>query len=273
MMRLQGKKVIYWGHGFYGNESFWKKAWRIAFYKLAHQHFLYGNRAKEIMVSYGFKSKNLHVVYNSLDYDHHCTLRSKCVNKRFYEEAKLFSDNRLPVLLFIGRLTKQKRLSTLIESVKVINQHGNIVNLIIIGDGPEFGNLHEQASELKGNIHFTGALYDEQKIGKYLANAVLCVSPGNVGLTAIHSLSFGTPVCTHNNMALQMPEAEAVIEGRTGALYDLDKMNLREKISAWLQNGKDREEIRKECYGLIDQYFNPYYQLEVFKKVLTNSSN
>ena len=39
----------------------------------------------------------------------------------------------------------------------------------------------------------------------------LTVSPGNIGLTAIHSLSYGTPVCSHSNFNNQMPESEAII--------------------------------------------------------------
>ena len=35
-------------------------------------------------------------------------------------------------------------------------------------------------------------------ISKYLYYADICVSPGNVGLTAIHSLTYGTPVNSQN---------------------------------------------------------------------------
>ena len=42
------------------------------------------------------------------------------------------------------------------------------------------------------------------------------VSPGNVGLTAIHSLSYGTPVLTHNNFNNQMPEVESIQPGFNG---------------------------------------------------------
>lgn len=51
---------------------------------------------------------------------------------------------------------------------------------------------------------------------EFIYNADLCVSPGNVGLTAMHSLVFGCPVITHNCFEWQMPEFEAIQPGITG---------------------------------------------------------
>ncbi len=114
-----------------------------------------------------------------------------------------------------------KKLDLLLEAINSINEETPKINLIIIGDGPERKDL-----EIKGIsgienqwLHFTGACYDEEEIGKYLSKSDLCVSPGNVGLTAVHSLSFGTPVCTHDNMSNQMPEAGAIQDGYNGFFF------------------------------------------------------
>lgn len=69
---------------------------------------------------------------------------------------------------------------------------------------------------LANNIWFYGACYDEIKNAALIYNADLCVSPGNVGLTAMHSMVFGTPVITHNDFKWQMPEFEAIEPGKTG---------------------------------------------------------
>ena len=65
--RIRNKKVIFWGHGIYGNEKGIKKFLRLLFLKLSHYHFLYGNHAKKILINEGFKNDNLVVIYNSLD--------------------------------------------------------------------------------------------------------------------------------------------------------------------------------------------------------------
>ncbi len=76
---------------------------------------------------------------------------------------------------------------------------------------------HIDKNQSKGRIWLYGACYDEEIIGELIFNAQLCVSPGNVGLTAMHSLVYGTPVITHNNFSNQSPEFEAIIDGKTGS--------------------------------------------------------
>ena len=123
---------------------------------------------------------------------------------------------------------------------------------------------------LTDNVWFHGASYDEEENARLIYNADLCVSPGNVGLTAIHSLTFGTPVLTHNNFTRQMPEFEAIKDGVTGAFFMQDnEESLASQIDNWFQKNKDiRDEIRANCYEVIDSEWNPYYQMEIFKKVL-----
>ena len=60
------------------------------------------------------------------------------------------------------------------------------------------GILEKLAQPLlkKGLCHFQGAVFDESN-SELIYHSDLCVSPGNVGLTAIHSLTYGVPVATH----------------------------------------------------------------------------
>lgn len=274
-LRLRNKKVIFWGHGFYGNEGKVKFLLRRLFYKLANYHLLYNNRAKNIMVKSGFDIKKLFVIYNSLDFDAHLKLRKNIehyVNKRSFN---FFKNPKLPLLFFIGRLTPVKRLDLLIDVVSRINSNSknSQVNLLVIGTGTEHEKLYQMVinHRLQDNVHFLGACYDENLIAKYLSSADLCVSPGNIGLTAIHSLSLGTPVCTHSNLALQMPEVEAVVEGQTGLFFEKDNIDdLDNKIKEWLSNSQDREVIRANCFKVIDDYYNPYYQLSIFEEIIYN---
>jgi hypothetical protein len=71
-------------------------------------------------------------------------------------------------------------------------------------------------------------------------------------------------------MTQQMPEAEAIEEGKTGAFYSLQDDNLASVIKAWFQSGLNRDEIRQHCYAVVDAKYNPDKQLEIFKSVLLN---
>ncbi len=269
--RLRGVKIVFWGHGIYGNESNLKLFFRKNFYRLAHKHLLYERRGKTIMQEYGFNQDNLYVVFNSLDYEMHKTLRTKFNKFNKQDVFPFFYNCSLPIIVFIGRLTAVKKIDMLIDAVMQINAESVIANLIIIGDGTEKNGL-----EVKGKIgcekkwlYFTGACYNEETICKYLSLADLCVSPGNVGLTAIHSLSMGTPVATHNNFFNQMPEAESITDGHNGFLFNEDDVSdLVKKTENWLQTNTNREKVRQQCYKIIDKYYNPNYQLTVFNRLI-----
>ncbi|MDK9708678.1 MAG: glycosyltransferase family 4 protein [Desulforhopalus sp.] len=267
--RLNGIRVVFWGHGFSGKESWLKRSLRITFNRLAHHHLLYGHRAMDIMKQNGFGDKTLSVIYNSLQYEQHLATRAGHGKQCKFEHLPFFKNPNLPLLVFIGRLTPAKKLNLLIEAHKRLNAEVCRYNLLIIGDGEERASL-ETLAGADPTVHFYGACYVEQKLSALLCLADLCVSPGNVGLTAIHCLSHGTPVCTHDNFANQMPEFEAIIPGETGFFFrENDAEDLAGRILDWSVKDVLRDVVRHKCYRVIDEKYNPYYQLTVFKKVLS----
>jgi glycosyltransferase involved in cell wall biosynthesis len=268
--KLSGTRLVFWGHGFYGNESWVVERIRLMFYSLADAHLVYNNRGKKLMIQHGIKDKDIHVVYNSLDYYTQKDLRKKVLSVNLIKKEKLFETLMLPTLVFIGRLTPVKRIDVLIRAFINLNKKSIPLNLLIIGDGQEKEKLIELSKPIESHVHFYGKCYDEEKIGSLIANCDLCVSPGNVGLTAIHSLSYGTPVCTHDSFENQMPEFEVIVEGQTGTFYSEKSNNLEEVIEAWLSSDLDREQIRKNCYETIDKFYNPNYQLSVFTNLFVS---
>ncbi|WP_339922433.1 glycosyltransferase [uncultured Cyclobacterium sp.] len=271
--RMRNIEVVFWGHGIYGNESKVKLFFRKLFYRLADKHLLYERRGKSLMLQNGFNPDKLYVIFNSLDYDLHLKLREKFELLNKADVFPFFGNPELPVLIFIGRLTPQKRVELVIEAVKLINADQVLFNLLIIGDGSERENLTERSKKGINNnwIHFTGGLYDENLICKYLYCSDLCVSPGNVGLTAIHSLSMGTPVATHNNFFNQMPEVESIIEGFNGFLFPENSIAImRNKILDWVRMVKQRELIRLNCYKVVDEKYNPKNQLIIIQRILNS---
>ena len=141
--------------------------------------------------------------------------------------------------------------------------------MLIIGDGEERQNLEKMTSQemVRGTFHFTNAIYDPITLANMLYHSDLCVSPGNIGLMAIHALSYGTPVCTHSNFNNQMPEAEAIIEGENGFFFEEDSIeSLISGISKWFEN--DNIPNKSKIRNIVDQFYNPSYQYEVFKNVV-----
>lgn len=269
--RIKGVEVVYWGHGFYGSEKRIRLWAKKLFYRLAQKHLLYERRAKEIMSSVGFDDEKIYVVFNSLDYDKQLIYRVRYQNVVKREVFSFFKNPECYTIVFIGRLTVVKKIYLLFRAVLEINDDSEKFNLLIIGDGEEREKLELMGANgiRDGWLFFKGALYDEEEVAKYLSASDLCVSPGDVGLTGIHSLSYGTPVCTHGDLTYQMPEAEAIVDGYNGFYFERDNVeDLKKKIKQWFSNVDDRMAVRRRCYEIIDSYYNPYYQLEVFSRLV-----
>lgn len=267
LSKFYKKNLYFWAHGAYGDES--RLRARIQRFRYTHIKgaFLYGNYAKDILVKYGVPESKLHVIYNSLDYDEQFPMRSMLKPMDIYRSH--FGNGNVNIV-FIGRLTTVKKLDQVLKAVAKLKEKGVNLNVTFVGDGAERQKLETLSKELNlDNVWFYGACYDEKQIGQLLYNADLCVSPGNVGLTAMHAMSFGCPVVSHNNFAKQMPEFEAIEEGKTGTFFkENDVDSLAEAIKNWINTCNDREAVRQACYKVIDEKYNPHIQIETLKKAI-----
>ena len=264
------KQVYFWSHGWYGKESGLERMIKKALFKLPNGGlFLYGNFARDLMIKEGFNPEKLFVIHNSLDYDKQIIIRKQLEPKSIYQEH---FGNNYPNLFFVGRLTPIKKLDMILRAIALLKERGQNYNVTFIGGGEKKDELEDLSRQLRleENVWFYGPCYDEKVLGEMIFNADLCVSPGNVGLTAMHTMVFGTPVLTHNDFSHQMPEFEAIKEGKTGAFFKYGDINsLAEKISLWFESKADeRDAVRQACMAEIDNNWTPYYQLEVLKRCL-----
>ncbi len=265
---LFGKRVYLWSHGAYGSERGLKKWLTVWKMKRATGSLLYGNYAKKILMEWGVPEEKLHVFYNSLAYDDELKLRKTLQPSPFYDNH---FGNHLPNLVFIGRLTSEKKLDMIIRAMSMLRSKGIYVNMTYVGDGPMKSVLESLVDNkgFKDNVWFYGPCYEEKMIAEIMYNADLCVSPGNIGLTAMHAMAFGCPCISHNDFKLQGPEFEAIEEGRTGAFFEENNVeSLANCIMQWFNNGLDRDKIRQNCYEVIDNKYNPHRQIEMIRRVI-----
>jgi len=274
--KIRRKPLIFWGHGLYGNERFFTRHIRIMFYRLSDFHLVYAQRAGDLMLKAGFKPDSIFTVYNSLNYDLHL----KLYQQRNEADLAILKRNLFPadpsasVVIFIGRLTKQKRISLLIEAVKRCRLRGLAVNCLLIGEGEENKKLKDMASELGINdtVRFYGESYDEIINAQLIMMSDCCVSPGNVGLTAIHCMSLGTPVITHGNLTNQNPEVEAIIDKKTGLLFEEGNIeSLSGAIYDMIVNYR-KSLMESNCVEEIKKSWNPVNQQRIFDETVIVAS-
>lgn len=188
--RMMGKKVIFWTHGFLRQENNIQGFIRSIFYKIPHEILVYGQRAKDILISKGFDEKRINLIYNSLDFDNQLRILNDYDKKSLKKSIK----KRIPTVGFIGRLTKQKKIEILLKALYELDDT-NKFNLLIVGDGEERQNLENLTYKLgvTDYVSFHGASYDEKENCSLIKSMDVLVSPGEVGLTAIHAMTYGTP--------------------------------------------------------------------------------
>ncbi|WP_435625423.1 glycosyltransferase [Flagellimonas sp.] len=270
ILRIKGVKVFNWTHGILKNHKNLKNRFYFIFFKYFFDGLLlYGNIAKRNLINLGFNKEKIKVIYNSLDYQKQIKLRGTLTEKeRQSIRSRLFDNPENDQLVFIGRLTAQKKLHLLVEAIKLLKDENIFVNLLFVGDGDQKKKLQSQIDEYKitDQICFYGASYDEIENYKLIASSNCCVATGEIGLTAMHSLMFGVPVISHNDMNRQMPEFEAILPNINGALFEYDNtFDLKEKIKSVLNLSRDKSklQIQKDCYKIMDEYYNPNFQLKL----------
>jgi 1,2-diacylglycerol 3-alpha-glucosyltransferase len=274
--KLRRKRVLYWTHGWIAEDRFPKSWLRDWFLGRADALLLYGNRARAIGVRKGFDARRLHVINNSLDYDRQIIVRNSLMEMSPNDVRATFAreigiDRNAALLVCTARLIPSCRFDLLIDAVESLRKRRTRpVNIVLIGDGPERQALERRAREKMVAVSFVGAVYDEVALGRMIYAADITVSPGKVGLTAIHSLMYGTPVITHNNFDRQFPEVEAVEVGSTGLLFsDGDAESLACAIERWLDAHPDKDRATVQaCFRRIDEAFNPHVQRRLIENAL-----
>ncbi|TQI79809.1 glycosyltransferase involved in cell wall biosynthesis [Serratia fonticola] len=263
LAKLKKKKVLFWTHGWTKDLSGIKYKIKKIYHQLSDGLLLYGDRAKNITVENGYPPEKVYVIYNSLDYE--LQLEARNLLEKKYEldvDRREFYGNADGAIVTVARLIETCRFDLLIDAIYILKSQGYLPMVNIIGDGPVRGKLEKYAREknVADQIKFWGACYDESLLSRVIYSADVTVSPGKVGLLAMHSLNYGTPVITHDSFDMQMPEYEAIIQDKTGGFFiHNDSMSLAKEIKKWISNKKSKETI-KACHEMIDKTYNPYFQ-------------
>lgn len=200
---------------------------------------------KRIVATWGVDPQRLSVVYSALQ-----PLSVK-LEKNDYRKRFGFSGK---VILSSGRLVPWKGFEVLIEVVEKLRAQYPDVLLLIAGDGPQKGTLHEKIAEagLSQNVRLLGRLPKEQ-LGEYIVAADLFVlNTAYEGLShqLLEVMDLGTPVVT----TAVGGNVELIEDGRSGFLVDYNNAEaLEERILELLENDSLAAESASEAKGrLVD---------------------
>lgn len=269
-LRLSGRPVYFWSHGWLSKtENKLKRKFRNLFFSIADGIFLYGYRAKEIGINQGFDPKKLHVINNSLDYSMQLEIFNRIKNRDVRNsKLELGLSPTSKVIICSARLTTKCRFDILLNAVAIVHKKSDsLIQIVLVGDGPEKLPLQKLSKALGLNVVFWGACYDEETLCELYHVSDITVSPGKVGLTAIHSMTYGTPVLTHNNFDNQMPEYETILPGLTGDFFQENSSeDLARAIQLWFDNNSVKPE--QKCVDRIAKYYTPDFQRSIIEETI-----
>ena len=111
------------------------------------------------------------------------------------------------LLLFVGRLSREKNIDCLLKAFEIIQQYtGDKFALLIVGEGAERSKVLEAAGRLK-NVHSLPYEGDPQKLAAIYASADLFVHAGlceTFGLVVLESQACGVPAVAFSNSGMDL---------------------------------------------------------------------
>ncbi len=170
------------------------------------------------------------------------------LNSLWLKENYGISDDQT-VLLFVGRLGKEKNIIFLLKSFKEINRIHPETHLVLVGKGPQEEALRNfcRSNGLNGSVTFTGVLPRQQIVHCY-ASADLFVFPSvteTQGLVIGEAKAAGLPVVAVRAFG----PAEIVAHGVDGLLTDPTISSFTDAVLKLLANPQQRKQMSEVAFN------------------------
>jgi len=160
------------------------------------------------------------------------------------------------VLLFVGRLAREKGLDMLLRAFILIQELRPGVRLLLLGRGPYEEALKAEISKsgLKDFVIFAGAVPHEE-VPNYYAAADLFVFPSTTetqGLVIIEAMAAGLPI-----VAVRAPGAVDVLTERCGVLTENTPEALAREVVDILGDSERQRELSEHARQAVERYSIP----------------
>ena len=175
------------------------------------------------------------------------------------EKLKLPKDQTL--IVFIGRLVREKGVIELAEAVRQLDKY----KAVFIGDGPEKQLIRQKAGE---KAILTGQVVNQQ-IAEYLAAS---------DIFALPSYSEGMPTVVIEALARKVPVLSTAVGGVLGLFGEHRRLlvrprsvsALKEAVLGYTEGGKWREDIAEELYQTVHAQYDAGRNAEALAKRYEN---
>lgn len=212
-------------------DSLLRRIQRTMLVKRASGFVAYGTKAKEYLISLGAARDKIEIGINTVD-----TEFFRTESARLRKSAQKHAENKH--LLYIGHLTRGKRIDRLFNAINILSQERKDFVLELVGDGAEAGNLRRLAKNLgvEELVRFEG-FKQKKDIPPYLAHADCFIFPSEYdvwGLVLVEAMAAGVPCIASIHAGAT---SDLIKDGITGFALDFSETEkVVEKVSWILDN-------------------------------------
>lgn len=204
-------------------------------------------RAKEELRKLGVKSP-ITILPNGID-------RNVFENaKKGFLRSKLNVKPDTKILLYVGRLGREKSVEFLIKSYAHIIRAHTSTQLVLVGDGPDKKALKALAVKLKigKNVHFAGFIKRDQipSVYKDADIFVFASKTETQGMAPIEAMTAGLPIVAVNDRAFE----ELIQNGANGFLTRRTEADFSLHVSKLLDSEEKIATMSKNAVSSTEKY-------------------
>lgn len=227
-----------------------KQALKRALFMLVDGCVAIGSANRDFYRSLGVAPERIFFAPMAIDNDAFA-LRRRDASARRDGRIELGIDARTPVLLYVGKLTRQKRIDDLLHAMARLRQESGAL-LLVAGSGPEEASLRELAARAAGRVRFLG-FRNQSELPRLYAIADVLVLPAHDeawGLVINEAMAAGLPVIVSDDVGA-VPD---LVAGKdTGLVYPCgDIERLLEAIGRLVDSPAERERMGHNAARLIE---------------------
>jgi 1,2-diacylglycerol 3-alpha-glucosyltransferase len=215
--------------------------------------------SKKELMSYGITTP-ISVIHHGLDLTKYSESDTNFLRKKY----KIPSTHK--ILLYIGRLNKEKSVEMLIDSFSKIYKTNSNTVLVLLGDGPEKDHLVEMTKDLniQKAVYFMNSI-DYKNIPAVLHSSDLFVFASKTetfGKVVIEAMAAGVPTVTFKIA----PFTEIIQNNKDGLLVSPNAISLAKGVVSVLENDELRNEMGKNAL-LKSQEFSIEHSIKKIEKI------
>jgi glycosyltransferase involved in cell wall biosynthesis len=192
----------------------------IRYFAELFPNYIKQNFQKYVIILFIVPSKALFAALTEDNYQNKCVYLPNFI-KSPVNNLSIIKPKNESIVLFVGRLVKEKGILTFIDSISLILKKKPDCIFFIIGDGPLKQQIIERCmkNDLKNNVKILGRVSDKN-LKEYYYKASLLVLPSiwieNNPLTALEGMAFGLPIIASNRGGF----LELIKNGENGFLIE-----------------------------------------------------